>query len=160
MARSTLALGRTTQAQDLLWSKYSTVWKENEDFKPDFLFKHSIAVDVYHEFFGIQSVRRRGNSARVNSQSGKVGCLDCLCHQVFGKHPRAKGGEKQKMYIRMFNKFLPQALSQILSSVSNITGVDENVTFAELKMIRMGMTATQHTPLFNMTGSMIMYPTS
>ena len=37
------------------------------------------------------------------------------------------------MYIRMFNKFLPQALSQILSSVSNITGVDENVTFAELK---------------------------
>ena len=123
---------RTTQAQDLLWSKYSTVWKENEDFKPDFLFKHSIAVDVYHELLGYNPFEEEEtvhgsilSLARLDAWI--VSVIKCLVNN------RAKGNEKQKMYIRMFNKFLPQALSQILSSVSNITGVDENVTFAELK---------------------------
>ena len=123
---------RTTQAQDLLWSKYSTVWKENEDFKPDFLFKHSIAFDVYHEFLGynpfeVEEAVHGSILSLARLDAWIFSAIKCLVNI------RAKGCEKQKMHIRMFNKFLPQALSQILSSVFNITGVDENVTLVELK---------------------------
>ena len=50
---------RTTQAQDLLWSKYFTVWKENEDFKPDFLLSTLLRLTFTMSFWDTICSKKR-----------------------------------------------------------------------------------------------------